>query len=138
MKKAPGFIEFVGSQPNQQWSRGVVMVLAAATLFVGCGKKAEQPAAVSQPTNASADAQPAPATPAPAAPQQAATPSPAAAEPDLAALNRAIRRWLVANRRVPKNFDEFAATAGVSIPPPPSGKKYILTKDMHIQLADVK
>jgi hypothetical protein len=37
---------------------------------------------------------------------------------------------------VPANFDEFAATAGVPIPPPPAGKKYFLAKDMHIQLVN--
>jgi len=43
----------------------------------------------------------------------------------------------MANRRVPKNFQDFASTAGVTIPPPPPGKKYMLSNDMHIILADL-
>ena len=57
-------------------------------------------------------------------------------QPDLTALNRSLKGWLMANRRVPKNFQDFAATAGITIPPPPAGKKYVLTKDMHVALVD--
>lgn len=57
-------------------------------------------------------------------------------EPDLKELNRSLLRWILGNRRRPKNFEDFAATAGVVIPPPPTGKKYIIAKDMHIQLVD--
>jgi hypothetical protein len=42
----------------------------------------------------------------------------------------------MANHRVPANFDDFAATAGVVIPPPPAGKKYVIRKDMHIELVN--
>ncbi len=55
-------------------------------------------------------------------------------QPDLAVLNRSLLRWVMGNRRSPANFADFAATAGVPIPPPPSGKKYIINKSMHIQL----
>ncbi|HET7624665.1 MAG TPA: hypothetical protein VFM25_05310 [Verrucomicrobiae bacterium] len=57
-------------------------------------------------------------------------------EPDLTELDRYLRRWLVQNRRRPANFEEFAATAGITIPPPPPGKKYIITKRMHVQLVN--
>lgn len=57
-------------------------------------------------------------------------------QPDLDALDRAMVRWLVGHRRTPANFEEFAATAGVAIPPPPAGKKYMIRKDMHIALVD--
>jgi hypothetical protein len=53
---------------------------------------------------------------------------------DLKALNRCMVRWLIANKRRPKDFADFAATAGVPIPPPPAGKKYVIGKDMHIVL----
>ncbi|HEY1661584.1 MAG TPA: hypothetical protein VGI03_04135 [Verrucomicrobiae bacterium] len=77
---------------------------------------------------------------APALSSQAATQAqtnPAAAsngQPDLAELQRSLIRWIVGNRRMPANFEDFAATAGVKIPPPPPGQKYIITSNMHIQL----
>jgi hypothetical protein len=58
------------------------------------------------------------------------------AAPDLVELRRALARWLVRNRRPPANFEDFAATAGVVIPPPPAGKKYVITKRMEILLVD--
>jgi hypothetical protein len=53
---------------------------------------------------------------------------------DLHALNRCLIRWLIANKRRPKDFADFEATAGVSIPPPPAGKQYAIGKNMHIVL----
>jgi len=58
-------------------------------------------------------------------------------EPDLAELNRSLLRWVMANRRKPASFEDFAATAKVTIPPPPAGKKYALNPStMHIVLSD--
>ena len=70
------------------------------------------------------------------APPNVTTNAAANAAPDLGQMQRALGMWLVRNRRVPANFDDFAATAGVPIPPPPPGKKYIITKRMQIQLVD--
>ena len=53
---------------------------------------------------------------------------------DLKALNRCLVRWLIANKRRPKDFEDFAATAGMPIPPPPEGKRYVIGKDMHVAL----
>jgi hypothetical protein len=50
-------------------------------------------------------------------------------------MDRELRKWIVRNRRPPKNFEDFAATAGVSIPPAPDGKKYVIDKTMHVILA---
>ena len=69
----------------------------------------------------------------PAAPVVAAAPNVA---PNLVELHNALGRWLGRNQRVPANFEEFAATAGVVIPPPPAGKKYVLTKRMEILLVN--
>lgn len=55
-------------------------------------------------------------------------------EPDLRALNRALLRWRMANQRKPSTFEEFAATAGVTIPPPPPGERYALAANGHITL----
>ena len=57
-------------------------------------------------------------------------------EVDMPELQRSVIRWILAHRRRPANFEEFAATAGVQIPPPPAGKKYFLAKDMHVRLVD--
>jgi hypothetical protein len=40
------------------------------------------------------------------------------------------------NHRVPANFAEFAASAGIQIPPPPAGKKYILNSHGLISLVN--
>ena len=111
------------------------LVFGAAALMAGCGKKSEAGGAQSP---AEASKSPSlvgtvPDSTTQANPQQ---PPVQANQPDLPELNRAMRRWLMANHRVPANFDEFAATAGVPIPPPPAGKKYVLRKDMHIELVN--
>ncbi len=73
-------------------------------------------------------------SPTPAAMAPAATPN---GEPDLAELNRSLLRWVMANRRKPASFEDFAATANVTIPPPPAGKKYAINKStMHIVLVN--
>jgi hypothetical protein len=59
-------------------------------------------------------------------------------EPDLHALDQAMLRWLVANQRRPSSFQEFAATAGVTVPPPPSGKMYAISSSGHVILVDRK
>jgi hypothetical protein len=55
-------------------------------------------------------------------------------DPDLHELNRSLLRWVVGNRRPPANFEDFAATANITIPPAPAGKKYVIDKTMHIIL----
>lgn len=58
------------------------------------------------------------------------------AQPDLAALDHGLLQWIFQNKRTPTNFDDFAATAGVTIPPPPPGQKYTITKNMRVELVD--
>jgi hypothetical protein len=92
----------------------------------GCGKKSEKPSSSATP--------PLQTTQDPS--QPTATATNVAAAPDLGELNRDLLRWILSNRRKPASFEDFSATAGVAIPPPPAGKKYIIAKDMHIQLVD--
>ena len=122
------------SRPAVNLLFGLALGVALAFLSGGC-KKATPPAA----------AAPTPAEVQPAADQSpvnhsAATAAPTAAQPaagpDLGELNRGMIRWIVANRRRPKNFEDFAATANMTIPPPPSGKKYVIDSTMHIQLVN--
>jgi hypothetical protein len=131
--------------------------LLAALFSIGCHKAADAtavppPAPVAAP-DTNQNSQPAAATP-----DTIQNPNPASAiadptavspanpnsvpmakpngQPDLTALDTALMGWLVANRRVPNSFAEFAATAGVAIPRPPPGKKYVITPRMHVQLVN--
>lgn len=110
---------------------GLGLVLVAALLSSGCKKATE-----AKPASAAAEVQPA-ADQAPVS-NTVVTTTPAAAQPaagpDLGELNRGMIRWIVANRRRPNNFEDFAATANMTIPPPPAGKKYVIDDTMHIQL----
>ena len=116
------------------WPTGLV-VLVGIVLVTGCGKgKQTTPAAAPSPESvnqAAADHMPVPSAVPPAKPAVIAAPN---GEPDLVELNRSLLRWILANRRRPANFEDFAATAGVVIPPSPAGKKYVIGKDMHVQL----
>lgn len=56
-------------------------------------------------------------------------------QPNLPELQRDVIRWVVGNHRMPTNFDEFASTAGVAIPPPPPGQIYVIDSKMHVGLA---
>lgn len=58
----------------------------------------------------------------------------ATGDPDYAVMNRDVRRWLLRNRRAPKSFAEYAASATILIPTPPPGKKYALDKHLHVIL----
>jgi len=106
---------------------GAGLVCAAALLAAGCGRQAQSPtpsAPAPQDTSAS---QPAPATPTTVANSEPAPVATATnAAPDLRPLNQALLGWIVRNQRHPANFEDFAATAGIQIPQPPSGKKYII------------
>jgi hypothetical protein len=100
------------------------LVCATVLLAAGCGKQAQSPTPPPPDTNAS---QPAPATPATAV---NATPAPAVtttnAGPDLRELNGELVSWIIQNHRRPASVEDFAASSGIHIPPPPPGKKYAL------------
>jgi hypothetical protein len=132
----------------------VLIALATPLLFVGCGKKSEtsvpvnqvsEPATSSVPAQAAVPDQQA-AAPAPAdAPKQVSVPvqvsvpmqgSGKPANPDFDDLNREVKIWILSNRRLPKDFEEFAATANVQFPPPPPGKKYILDSRKHVDVVN--
>jgi len=142
MRIFSGFARFAGGYRS---AHGVLMFLAVLAMSAGCGQKKEQPASaapVSQ-TNSVASSQPADSAASQAAvstaapvSKPAAAPAPVAGEPDLTDLNRAVRKWMIQNRAVPKNFDDFVAKSGASIPPAPAGKKYILNQNMHVQLVN--
>lgn len=117
------------------------LVCANALLVAGCSKQSQSSApSASTPQDVNAS-QPAPAATA-STPQDAnaSQSAPAATvtngQPDLQSLNRALLGWRLQNRRVPANFAEFAASAGINIPPPPPGKKYVINSHGLISLVN--
>jgi len=113
-------------------------LLALALAICGCSKKKSLEVGKSAAdVQAPASTQPAPGVPGPlvlSQPAEAMVQSDG--QPDFHALNRCMVRWLIANKRRPKDFDDFAATAGMPIPPPPAGKKYAIGDNMHIVLVN--
>jgi len=112
----------------------ITFSLAIALSAAGCSEKNSPPvsAAASSETNAViSEVSHAPTYDAP--PQTTAI-ALNGTEPDLAQMNRELRKWLMRNHRRPKNFEEFAASANVQFPPPPAGKKYSIDSRMHVVL----
>jgi hypothetical protein len=125
------------------------LVLTAALSFTGCSKKpavaeapAPQPALdTNQNKTAAAPVVPeaAPVVPeaTPVAPE---APAVIAASPNgganLSALNQAYIGWVIQNHHHAKSFEEYVAASGISVPPPPAGKKYIIDKNGFINYAN--
>jgi len=132
-------VAFIPFRHSCTTSLALIGVLALALAICGCGKKkstgAEEASAGNQVPSST---QPAPdaVAPAPQVMRQPETIVQPDGQTDLKALNRCLIRWLIANKRRPNNFEDFAATAGVPIPPPPAGKQYAIGKDMHIVLVN--
>jgi len=108
----------------------------AVVLFVGAGCHKKTVATDTAPPSSTASTQ-AVATAGPPPPTPLAeVPAPAmpATTPDLNVLSMRLRDWIFANGRTPRNFEEFAATAHMQIPPPPAGKKYAITPRMRVVL----
>ena len=113
--------------PRHPWEAlaVVVLFLAPPLLCGGCSKKSDNPATNLPATPPLAE----PTASAPTPPIIATAPAPGvgtSAAPDMRAINRALIIWSVHHRRQPSSFDEFAASAGIQVPPPPTGKKYII------------
>jgi hypothetical protein len=116
---------------------GLTAIMVATSFSTGC-QKPKPPAvqtAVDQNTNP-AIMNPTPVIQQPSPANPATVTAKPAAGPDLRELDRGLIRWIVSNRHRPANFEEFAATANITIPPPPAGKKYVFDQTMHIQLVD--
>lgn len=101
----------------------LAVILTAALVAGACGKKNE---ARNVP----------PATSAAAQPTNAASPTPASGDVGAADIQRSVIRWIVSHHARPANFEQFAASADIKIPPPPPGKKFVLAPDMHVKVVD--
>jgi hypothetical protein len=130
-------VRFPGWRPKTM----PLLFLIVGAVAAGCGKQ-----------NTSAPAAAPPETPVAAAPavptQTQTTPAPRANPPPMTTtnssglttlqfLNRAMVRWMRTNHRHPQSFEDFASTANIQIPAPPSGKKYTLNGRGFIVLVDI-
>ena len=136
----------------------VIAIMAAAFLLTGCGKKTESPSTVAQP-----EVQPAPVQKNTAAPVQKNTAAPVqisgsvtnnggqplyapsvvpadqrsvSGPPNLQAMNTALGIWVTEHGKMPKDFEEWAASPNIAYPPPPAGKKYAFDKKWRIVLVN--
>lgn len=99
--------------------------LCIAGLLVGCGRETEAPTPATTPVTAPASPRgPGPVSDSPAS----ATVIPDSGDPNavLPRLTQALRDYVVRTRSVPKDFQEFAAKANLTFPPPPAGQKYAI------------
>ena len=55
---------------------------------------------------------------------------------DLSAMTTLLHIWVRDHGRKPNSFEEFASTCGYQIPPPESGKKYVINYTYHVVMAD--
>ena len=108
------------------------LTLAMVALWMAsCRKKAEvvntsteeSHAPIAQPVTTVSDSNSAP---------MLALPPAADLDAVLTQLTREVRKWIVRHQRPPQNFEEFAASASVQIPPAPAGKKFALSKQMRV------
>jgi predicted small lipoprotein YifL len=132
-------LKFIPARHGFGTSLVLTGLLALTLTICGCGKKKPLEAANSSgATQTPSSTQPTLGAPGPG-PQVLRQPETIAqpdGQTDLHALNRCLVRWLIANKRRPKDFADFAATAGVPIPPPPAGKQYAIGTNMHIVLVN--
>lgn len=132
------FLSNLTSWPSFRWLQ-VSCLATMAVIMVGCGHKQAAPTAVQSVSSDQTNppAAPEPGQPAPV-PMAGAVSIPAAPDggADLRVLNHAYIGWIVSNRRRPKDFDDFATSSGIQIPPAPAGKKYIIDKSGFIALAN--
>jgi hypothetical protein len=132
----------IAVSPKMTRRRGatILVLLMLVTVAAGCGKTSSQPAPTPPPE---ANSAPVSSTPAPTTePVQMANPTPPATTDSgspttLQSLNRAMVGWMRTNHRHPQNFEDFASTANIQIPAPPSGKKYTLNGRGFIVLVDI-
>jgi hypothetical protein len=141
MKTFSGSVRIVWHQLTHQKGLYLALILGVAMFATGCGKKesaapsattaAPQPAATQETAAAAAPSQPAYVPPPPAATTVADK-----GIPVLQQLNRSVIGYRIQNHRNPTSVEEVAAFAGVQVPSPPPGKKYVFNNRGLIVLVD--
>jgi hypothetical protein len=113
------------ARPSWRWQILCAgLVCANALLVAGCSKQSQSStSSASTPQGANAS-------------QSTPAATVTNGQPDLRPINRALMQWVMQNHRAPANFEEFAASAGISIPPPPPGKKYVINSHGLINLVN--
>ncbi len=115
----------------------VVFACVVACQFLGCSKKADTPQAQGSGTAGNVPSQSAApvAAPSPAIPEKIADTN--NMDAILAELTRELHRTMI-GRRLSGSFEEFVAVRNLKVPPPPSGKKYAISKQWRVILVDAK
>lgn len=113
------------------------LMMALAWTLTGCGGEPEATPPPAGGSNAAPDvSQYAPAPAPQVQPQKLELPPDANSDAVLSELNYQLKRWIVRNQRVPANFEEFVSSAQIQVPPPPPGKKYVMGKQVKIELVN--
>jgi hypothetical protein len=75
--------------------------------------------------------------PTPATPVSIAPPENGNVDATLAELTRELRKTMI-RRRLSGSFEEFVAVRNLTVPAPPAGKKYAISKQWRVILVDAK
>lgn len=126
-------------EPLTQGTKVIVcrLIVIAAVAVAGCGPRPETGAASETPEPAVAPA----ASAAAAAPDEADSSASAPEMVDintiLSELTQAVRKYGMEQTRRPANLEELV-TAGYlpNVPEPPAGKRFAISKDLRVYLAD--
>jgi hypothetical protein len=142
MKTFSGSVRIVWHQLTHQKGLYLALIWGVAMFATGCGKKeSAAPSATTAAPQQTATQETAVAT-APSHPVYTPAPTPAAmaaadkGTPVLQQLNRSVIQYRIQNHRNPTSVEEVAAFAGVQVPPPPPGKKYVFNNRGLIVLVD--
>jgi hypothetical protein len=122
--------------------------IPVATLLVvlvsGCHKSDSSPGSTaplpgpSSTQSVAASQEPSPGRPVPVPNSGATTIAPnAQGTVDLDKLTMALRNYVFTTGNKPRKFEDFVAAAHLNVPPPPPGKKYVITPKMWVTLQDL-
>jgi hypothetical protein len=136
-----GSLRIVWHQLTHQKGLYLALIWGVAMFATGCGKKESAAPSATTAAPEQIATQETAATTAPSQPVHTLVSATAAANADngltvLQQLNRSVIRYRIQNHRNPTNVEEVAAFAGVQVPPPPPGKKYVFNGRGLIVLVD--